>query len=141
MSDHEHIPGHTSGSAERPARDVDSAVQFTRLDELAGRVSAEREQRQADHSAYTLRKAPGLRQVLIVLRPDGLLPHHHADGEVAVLVLSGEVAIDVQGAEYVLRHGDLLSIAPNLRHNLRGRQASTVLLTIAPGPRDARAAG
>jgi hypothetical protein len=50
--------------------------------------------------------------------------------EVAIQVLSGEVAGAVEGVEHALRAGALLNIAPRRPHNRRGRQDSTVLLTI-----------
>ena len=130
MSEQEHVPGHTSGTAEREPRNVDLPVQVTDLGKLAAQMTAEREHHAVEHRAYTLRKAPGLRQVLLSIRRDGLLPDHQTNGEVAIQVLSGEVGVEVQGAEYVLRAGALLNLAPSLPHSLRGRQDSTVLLTI-----------
>jgi quercetin dioxygenase-like cupin family protein len=102
----------------------------TDLGEIAARVTAERERSDLDHRAYTLRKAAGLRQVLLAIRQDGLVQEHQTNGEVAIQVLSGEVAVAVEGVEHVLRAGALLNIAPRLPHDLRGRRESTVLLTI-----------
>jgi quercetin dioxygenase-like cupin family protein len=131
MSEQEHIPGHTTGSVERPARDVDPPVQVTDLGTLAAQVTAERARHDVDYRAYTLRHAAGLRQVLLAIRQDGLLRKHQVHGEVAIQVLSGEVVVAVQGAEHVLDAGALLNIAPSLPHELRGRQPeSTILLTI-----------
>ncbi len=128
----EHEPGHTTGTGERAPRDVHTPVQLIHLGEMAAQVGAERQRRNADHTAYTLRNAIALRQVLIAISPDGRMKDHHADGGVAIQVLAGEVAVEVEGTEYLLRPGDLLDLAPGLPHSLHGRSESTVLLTIAP---------
>jgi quercetin dioxygenase-like cupin family protein len=132
MSTDEREPGHTSGTDERAARDLHAPVQVIHLGELATQVAAERERHNADHTAYTLRNAADLRQVLLSFGPGGRLPDHHADGGVAIQVLAGEVAVAVEGTEHVLGPGDLLDLAPGLPHNLEARRESTVLLTIAP---------
>jgi quercetin dioxygenase-like cupin family protein len=132
MSESEHAPGHTTGTAKRAPRNVHPPIQLIHLGELAAQVGAERERHNADHTAYTLRNAAALRQVLLSFRPGGRLPDHHADGGVAIHVLDGEVAVKVGGSEYVLGPGDLLDLAPGLPHNLHARRESTVLLTIAP---------
>jgi quercetin dioxygenase-like cupin family protein len=132
MSEHEREPGHTSGTAERAARNVQAPVQLIHLDEVAAQVRAEQDRRDVDHAAYTLRNTVDLRQVLLTFRAGGRMEDHHADGGVAIHVLAGEVAVQVQDAEYVLSAGDLLDLAPGLPHNLQGRRDSLVLLTIAP---------
>lgn len=132
MNTDEREPGHTSGTADRAARDLHAPVQVIHLGELAAQVAAERERRNADHTAYTLRNVPDLRQVLLSFRPGGRMPDHHADGGVAIHVLAGEVAVEAGGTEYVLGPGDLLDLAPGLPHDLQARHESTVLLTIAP---------
>jgi quercetin dioxygenase-like cupin family protein len=132
MSTYDRAPGHTSGTADRAARDLHPPVQVIHLGELAVQVAAERERHNADHTAYTLRNAVALRQVLLSFRPGGRMPDHHADGGVAIHVLAGEVAVEAQGTEYALGAGDILDLAPGLPHTLQARAESTVLLTIAP---------
>jgi len=132
MSERQREPGHTSGTTERAARDVQAPVQLIHLNEVAAQVRAERDQRDLDHTAYTLRNTAALRQVLLTFGVGGRMDDHHADGGVAIHVLEGEVAVQVQGSEYVLGAGDILDLAPGLRHNVQGRRESLVLLTIAP---------
>lgn len=128
----EHIPGHTSGSEDRPPRDVDPAVQLTHLRDLAGQIAQERERHESDHTAYTVRKAPRLRHVLLSLKAGGTVPEHRAGGEVGIQVLSGQVSIQVQGKKYDLLPGDLLNLAPGLVHDVHSSTESSLLLTIAP---------
>jgi quercetin dioxygenase-like cupin family protein len=132
MSEHEREPGFTSGTSEREARNVQAPVQLIHLAEVAAQMRAEREHRAVDHTAYTLRNTAALRQVLLTFGVGGRMDDHHADGGVAIHVLDGEVAVQVQGSEYVLGAGDILDLAPGLRHNVQGRRESLVLLTIAP---------
>jgi len=132
MSEHEREPGQTSGTSERAARNVQAPVQLIHLAEVAAEVREERLRRDVDHTAYTLRNMAALRQVLLTFGVGGRLDDHHTDGGVAIHVLDGEVAVQVQGSEYVLGVGDLLNLAPGLRHNVQARRESLVLLTIAP---------
>ena len=132
MSQHEREPGQTSGTSEREARNVQAPVQLIHLAEVTAQMRAERERRAVDHTAYTLRNTAALRQVLLTFGVGGRMDDHHADGGVAIHVLDGEVAVQVQGSEYVLGAGDILDLAPGLRHNVQGRRESLVLLTIAP---------
>jgi quercetin dioxygenase-like cupin family protein len=132
MSEQQREPGYTSGTAERAAHNVQAPVQLIHLNDVAAQVREEQDRRDVDHTAYTLRNSAALRQVLLTFRAGGRMDDHHADGGVAIHVLDGEVAVQVQGSEYVLGAGDLLDLAPGLRHNVQGRRDSLVLLTIAP---------
>jgi quercetin dioxygenase-like cupin family protein len=131
-SEHEHEPGHTSGTAERAARDLHPPIQLIHLGEMVAELQAERERRNLDHSAYTLRNGIALRQVLIAFRAGGEMADHHADGGVAIQVLSGEVAVTVQGAQHALGAGDLLDLEPGLIHSVSARRESAILLTVSP---------
>jgi quercetin dioxygenase-like cupin family protein len=124
--------GHTSGSPERPPRQVNAPVQLTRLADEAERVLGEREWRGADHMAITVRRTPTLRQVVIGMRRDGQIREHRAEGEVAIHVLSGEIVVEVEGGAHPVREGELLNLAPNLAHNVTARRESVFLLTIGP---------
>ena len=128
----EHEPGHTSGSPDRPPRQVNAPVQVTRLADEAAQILSEREWRNADHTALTLRHSPALRQVLIALRRNGQIAEHRAAGEVAIQVFQGAVVVEVGGESHSLDAGDLLSVAPGLPHSVTARQESVFLLTIAP---------
>jgi quercetin dioxygenase-like cupin family protein len=130
--EHDHEPGHTSGTAERMARDVHPRVQLIHLDEMVAELSAERARRDLDHSAYTLRNAAALRQVLIAFRAGGQMADHHADGGVAIQVVAGEVTVTVEGAQHALRLGDVLDLDPGLIHSVTAHSESAILLTMAP---------
>jgi quercetin dioxygenase-like cupin family protein len=132
MNDHDREPGYTSGTTERAAHNVQAPVQLIHLNEMTAQVRAEQERRGVDHTAYTLRNTPALRQVLITFQAGGHMDDHHADGGVAIHVLDGEVAVQVEGGDYVLGQGDVLDLAPGLHHNVQARHDSVVLLTIAP---------
>ncbi len=136
MREQEQGPARTAASPGRAPRNRDPAVQLTDLGVLAARLAAVREKHDADHRAYTVRKAVGFRQVLLAISQRGRLREREIDGEVAIQVLSGEVAVAVQGVEHLLRAGALLNIAPRLRHQLFGRRSnSSVLLTITRAKR------
>ena len=132
MNENDRQPGYTTGTDEREARDVHPPVQLIHLSDIIAQVRAERERRGLDHTAYTVRNAIALRQVLIVFGAGGRMPDHHADGGVAIQVLQGAVTVTAEGSDYALAPGDLLNLAPGLHHNLEASQESAVLVTIAP---------
>jgi quercetin dioxygenase-like cupin family protein len=127
-----HEAGHTSGTSDRPPRTVNAPVQVLDLVDEVARMRAEREWPSTGHTALTLRKVAGLRQLLIVLKDGGRLPDHHTEGEVAIQVLEGEVAITVGGQEYIVGAGQVLDLAPGLIHGVEGHAESAILVTIAP---------
>lgn len=107
-SEREHVSSHTAGSAERPLRALDPPVQVPDRGALAARISAEQTQPDGDYPAYTLCKPAGSDQMLLAIRPDGLVPDQQTYGEVVTEVLSSEGAVGVQGAAHVLRTGMFL---------------------------------
>lgn len=84
----------------------------------------------ADHAAKTITKQPGVRVVLIALKPGGRMHEHHADWAITVQGLEGHVEFSVADRTVALTPGRLLTIAANLRHGLLGIDESAVLLTI-----------
>jgi hypothetical protein len=107
-SEREHESGHTAGSAERPPRALDPLVQVMDLGALAARISAEQPQHDGDDPAYALRKPAGAGEMLLAIRQDGLVPDQQTHGEVVTEVLTGEVAVEGQGAAHVLHTGMFL---------------------------------
>jgi quercetin dioxygenase-like cupin family protein len=86
--------------------------------------------RTADHAAKTIAKQPGIRVVLIALKPGGRLDEHHTDSPITVHGLKGNVNFTVAEKTFRLTPGVLLAVAWALPHSIEALDESAFLLTI-----------
>src|SRR5262245_15963924 len=109
---------------DEPVRDLDLAAEaegiWDQVDEVSG-----------DHTARTLLKQGKLRIVLRALRKGASLPEHTTDGETALQVLSGRIAVDADGERHELRKGQLMGLDFQVTHDLEALEDSCVLLTVS----------
>lgn len=59
------------------------------------------------------------------------LREHVVDGFVTIHVLDGRLVVHAKGQTHDLAAGNLLTIAPNVPHDVQAREASRMLLTIS----------
>lgn len=86
--------------------------------------------RKARHRATTLVKTDTIRVVLVTMLKDGELQEHSAPGPITVQVLQGEIDFTVGDESHLMEAGDLISLAPGVRHAVRGVEDGAFLLTI-----------
>ena len=84
----------------------------------------------ADHAAKTITKQPGIRVVLIALKPGGQMNEHHADWAITVQGIDGHVEFTVGQRAVALTRERLLTVPPGVPHRARGVNESAFLLTI-----------
>jgi quercetin dioxygenase-like cupin family protein len=84
----------------------------------------------ADHTAKTIAKQPGIRVVLIALKPGGHMHEHHAEWAITVQGVDGHVEFKVAGRVVALTPGRLLTVAAGTPHEVTGIDESALLLTI-----------
>lgn len=87
----------------------------------------------ADHAAKTIAKQPGVRVVLIALKPRGQMHEHHADWAITVQGVDGHVEFTVGESAVVLTLGRLLIVPARVPHRVTGIDESALLLTIGGG--------
>ena len=85
-------------------------------------------------SARTLVKEGPLRLTLLALAPGGDLPEHSTDGPVSIHMLRGDAVFRALDKEYALGTGDILALAPGVRHAARSAQGCSFLLTVVHNP-------
>lgn len=85
----------------------------------------------ARHRAETLVKISTLRVVLVTMLEGGELQEHDAPGPITVQVLEGRISLSVEGETRELQAGELISLAPGIKHAVRGIESGAFLLTIA----------
>lgn len=84
----------------------------------------------ARHRANILVKTDTIRVVLVTMLKDGELQEHSAPGPITVQVLKGAIDFSVDDEEHLMQEGDLISLAPGVRHAIRGVEDGAFLLTI-----------
>jgi quercetin dioxygenase-like cupin family protein len=84
----------------------------------------------SDHAAKTIAKHPGVRVVLIALKPGGQMHEHHADSAITVQGIDGHVEFTVGETAIALTRGRLLTVPPGVSHRVKGMDESAFLLTI-----------
>ncbi len=84
----------------------------------------------ARHRAEILIKTDTIRVVLITILEGGELNDHSAPGPITIHTLEGSIDVDVEGQRHTISAGELISLAPGVRHAVTGREAGAFLLTI-----------
>lgn len=85
-------------------------------------------------TARTLVKEGPLRLTLLALGVGGDLPEHSTDGPISIHMLRGDAVFRVLDADYALATGDVLALAPGVRHAAKSAQGCTFLLTVVHNP-------
>ncbi len=78
----------------------------------------------------TLLKEPDLRVVLLTLQSGGRMMEHSASGPSSILVVRGRCQVKAGGSTYDLTAEQLLTIEPELPHEIAAEEDSVILLTI-----------
>ena len=78
----------------------------------------------------TVYKDGGLTVVLMAMEPGNMMAEHAAGGTVTVHLLEGSVEVHADGAQARLAGGQLLALAPGVRHDVHALAESVVLLTV-----------
>jgi quercetin dioxygenase-like cupin family protein len=114
----------------RPAGRISIPVVTTNIDtELEGLRRSASYQRN-DHASATIVNRPGLGVVLVALPKGGHMTEHRAAWPIMLRVLEGRVRVILRDQTLEMSPGDLVSLAPNLAHEVSGVEDSAFLLTI-----------
>jgi quercetin dioxygenase-like cupin family protein len=84
-----------------------------------------------DRNAKTLVQEPGLRVVLVALKPGARLDDHQSHAQVTVHVLDGRLLVHLADRTIEAFADRLVSIETGVAHELEALEASVFLLTIA----------
>lgn len=87
-----------------------------------------------EFSSIALARTDELELIRMLLPKGKTMPEHHVPGEITLLCLEGEVAVDLHGEQRVLLAGQMLYLNGGQAHGLEARQDSIVLLTILLAP-------
>jgi quercetin dioxygenase-like cupin family protein len=84
------------------------------------------------HRQIALMHQGPVRLVLYAFEAGGRIPQHHAPGWVTIHVLRGALSVRTPDALHVLSEGMLLSLAPEVPHDVESTQEADMLLGIYP---------
>jgi len=82
------------------------------------------------HRQITLFHRDTTAVVLFDFEAGGYLLDHVADGHVMIQVLGGDLEVKTPDEEHAMPAGSLLVLMPGVRHDVRARVASRMLLTV-----------
>ena len=81
-------------------------------------------------SAIALARTDELELIRMCMPKGKTMPEHHVLGEITLLCLQGQVAVEAHGGVQVLGPGQMLYLHGGQAHALAAREDSLVLLTI-----------
>jgi len=76
-------------------------------------------------------KADDLRVILIAMEVGAKMKEHHTDGTTTIHVLQGLLCLRVQEKFQDLKCGQILTLAPGIKHDVEARDDSAFLVTIS----------
>lgn len=100
------------------------------LNEVARKLLAEPLQGRRMHRQETLYKHTSATIALFLFEKGASLPEHVAEGVVSVQVLEGKLRLNTQGKVHELSTGQLLVMAPGVKHDVYAEEPSRMLLTV-----------
>lgn len=101
--------------------DLDAVLTTLRTEAHAG---------QSGHRQMTIFRRQPVTQVLFDFEAGGVLANHAAHGLVMIHVLQGRLMVQENEHDHELTTGHMLILKPDVRHDVRAREASAMLLTV-----------
>ena len=88
----------------------------------------------ANFTSIALAKTDHMELIRLVVTKDKPMPEHRVEGEISLLCLEGEIALDAHGRTVILRPNEMVYLAGGEPHAIRANQDAVALLTILLGP-------
>jgi quercetin dioxygenase-like cupin family protein len=83
------------------------------------------------HRQITVFHSGSLRIVLFAFEAGGSLPAHHAPGFVVIHTIRGAVSVKTQNENHNLTAGQILTLAPEIVHDVTASEEADILLTVS----------
>ena len=88
----------------------------------------------AHFTSVALVKTEHLELIRLVLPVERPIPEHKVDGEVTIVCLEGEIAVDAHDKTTNLQPNEMVYLAGGVPHTIRAVQDAVALMTIWMGP-------
>jgi len=123
--------GETSGSDQRPARQLSAPLLTFDLVKETASLKQEASWERGDRNARTLVEDPGFRLVLTVLKKGAQMREHRAAGWVSIQGLKGHLRLQAGEQTVDLQAGQMVVLEPDLLHSVEALEEGALLLSIA----------
>ncbi len=124
---------------QHPDNRFEAAQHEIDLEQVAAKLLAEPLPQKRNHRQETLYKHGPVTVALFLFEAGGELPQHEAGGVVTVQVLAGRLRMTVEGEVHEMTAGQMLVMAPGVRHDVQAVEATRMLLTVCLEARKAEA--
>jgi quercetin dioxygenase-like cupin family protein len=88
----------------------------------------------AHFTSVALAKTEHMELIRLVLPTERAMPEHRVEGEMTLLCLEGEIALDAHGRTTVLQPGEMVYLAGGEPHAIRANKDAVALMTILLTP-------
>jgi quercetin dioxygenase-like cupin family protein len=114
-------------------RSLSGPVRGFDLDEELARLREEKEWRDGQRNAITLRKGGGLNVVLLAMRAGDRLEEHSAPGPISLVIREGRIRFTAEGEAIEAGPETVLTCDAKIRHSVEALSNAVCLLTVATG--------
>jgi quercetin dioxygenase-like cupin family protein len=115
---------------EHPVTRFEGEQHFFDLNQMAEKLCAEPHPATEGHRQIAFYHYGSVTQVLFAFDAGGALEEHQANGVVNIHVLDGALTVEAEGQTHRMSGGQLLVLAPNVRHSVRAEAAARMLLSV-----------
>ena len=88
----------------------------------------------AHFTSVALVKTEHMELMRLVIPKERPIPEHRVEGEVTILCLEGELAVDAHGRTTALKPNEMVYLAGGEPHTIRATKDAVALMTILMGP-------
>lgn len=113
-----------------PQQRFDAPAHLLDLGSIAESLRAEAHEAVSGHRQIAIYKHGQATIVLYAFEARGEMPAHDTEGVVTIHVLSGGLRVTVDGATHDVGPGQVLALAPGVRHSVHATQPGEMLLTV-----------
>lgn len=115
---------------EHPVSRFEGDIHFFDLNAATQQLCGESHSATEGHRQIALYHYGSVTQVLFAFDAGGTLEEHAASGVVSIHVLNGALAVGAGGQDHELKGGQVLMLAPGVRHSVHALEISNMLLTV-----------
>lgn len=112
-------------------RNLDGALLSFDIPTLLAQIKSEDAWQKGKRNATTLLEGNGLRVVLIAMRSGTLMKQHQTINPISFQVIEGRIKFNTNTKSVTLTKGQLLTLHPEIPHDLEALEESAFLLTLA----------
>jgi quercetin dioxygenase-like cupin family protein len=119
----------------RPEGDrvLDAPYVYMDLDKYIEQLKDEEAWDRSDRNGITIFKTDNLTTVLTCLHKGAAIKDNTVDGLFQVLVIDGKVRVTTQEGDIEMRENEMITLHPNIYHNIAALKKSTLLLQTVNG--------